>query len=286
MDGAEPRDEELNRLVEEISASRRYRRVSPELVRRIGSQELARRRKYQEAVRSTRSKLHQVGAAYQETPIDYPQWMEKLSRLKQPASLEALKPFCREMMEFHASTRERLEILDTFFQQTLQKISPVRSIYDAGCGLTPLCIPWMPLAADATYKGCDIYEDMVAFLNHFLPFAGLKGQFQTGDLMLSLPSEPVQVAFFLKMLPCLEQVDRHSASQALELIPAEYILVSYPLQSLGGRRKGMLRFYERHFVSLAGKKGWDFERFEFSSELAFLIKTGRMNTVEKPPVFT
>jgi len=216
----------IDRLVAEVCASRRYRDIDANVVRRVGAQELAKRRNLKEAVHATRSKLHQVGGSYQEKAIDYAGWSKQLAALGKPPKIADLKSFCREMMLVHASTRERLGILDVFFQETLGALAPVHSILDIGCGLTPLSLSWMPLATDAVYYGCDIYKDMISFLGAFLDTVGLEGGFTTCDLIASVPSQTVQVALLLKTLPCLEQMDRHCSLRLLEKIQAEYILVS------------------------------------------------------------
>jgi 16S rRNA (guanine(1405)-N(7))-methyltransferase len=75
----------------------------------------------------------------------------------------------------------------------------------------------------------------------------------------------------LKTLPCLEQIDKGIGVELLDRIPAEHLLISYPVRSLGGRAKGMGKTYETQFNEIAALKGWKFERFEFASELAFLV---------------
>ena len=123
--------------------------------------------------------------------------------------------FCRDTMRNHASTRERLLVLETFFQETLKSIAPVHSILDVACGLNPLALPWMPVSAELSYLACDIYEDMVGFLNGFFAVVEVNGHAEVCDLIGQTPSQPVQVAFVLKTLPCLEQVDKNIAQRLL-----------------------------------------------------------------------
>ena len=64
-----------------------------------------------------------------------------------------------------------------------RRLPPIRSVLDVACGLNPLAIPWMPLAPDVHYYACDIYADMIAFLNGFFQIAGIDGQAQACDLV-------------------------------------------------------------------------------------------------------
>nr|AIA18839.1 Ribosomal RNA methyltransferase (FmrO) [uncultured bacterium] len=175
-------------------------------------------------------------------------------------------------MRHHASTRERLPILESFYASTLASLGPVRSVLDLACGLNPLALPWMPLAPDARYYACDIYADMIAFLNSFFAQAGIRGQARVCDLVAGAPDEQVDLALVLKALPPLDQQAKHAGRDLLRALNARHILVSFPAHSLGGRGKGMAENYEQRFRALADAEGWSIERFVFRTELAFLIR--------------
>jgi 16S rRNA (guanine(1405)-N(7))-methyltransferase len=174
-------------------------------------------------------------------------------------------------MRAHASTRERLGILETFYSTIFSVLPPVRSVLDVACGLNPLAIPWMPLAPGAAYYACDIYGDMVAFLNGFFQLAGITGQAQVCDLVSSPPRVRADLALALKVLPPLEQQARNAGRDLLRALDARHILVSFPSHSLGGRGKGMADHYEQGFRALAESEDWTIERFVFPGELAFLV---------------
>lgn len=261
----------LEEIIAEVRSAAKYRAIHPGLVRRIAAQELAKGRKVKETVKAVRNKLHQIGGAYQEAPIDYTKLSVELETL--PASLEdpALRAFCHRALQQHVSTRERLPILEQLFSQALAPLAPVTSLLDLACGLNPLALPWMPLAPDAPYYACDIYGDQVDFLNRFFAHVARPGKAGLCDLTAELPTQPVQVALLLKTIPCLEQVDKTIAARLLDGIPAEHLLVSFPARSLGGRGKGMVENYAAHFMELAAGRNWQIRRFEFPSELAFLV---------------
>lgn len=264
-------DPALDAIVTEVQSAAKYRAIHPGLVRRIAAQELAKGRKARETVKAVRNKLHQIGGAYQETPIDYAKLIAELETLPTQAVNPELQAFCRRAMQQHASTRERLPILEQIFAQALAPLAPLTSLLDLACGLNPLALPWMPLAPDAPYYACDIYTDQIDFLNRFLAHIRRPGRAELCDLTAELPTQRVQVALLLKTIPCLEQVDKAIAVRLLENIPAEHLLVSFPARSLGGRGKGMPENYEAHFMELVAGRNWKIDRFQFSSELAFLV---------------
>lgn len=264
--------ETLNLLVDTVRSTPRYQGISVELVQQIGAQELRKDRSFKEAVKATRNKLHQVGGAYQEHAIHYSAWVAELASIPSDPGDARLRNFCRRMMGEHTSTRERLPILDRFYDTILAPIAPLQSVADLACGFNPLTLPWMPLTENAPYYGCDIYTDLADFFNIFMAHLRRPGKVEVCDLTQSIPSQPVQLALLLKTLPCLEQVNKEIGLALLDRVQADYLLVSFPAYSLGGRSKGMVKNYSAHFLELIEGRHWSVERFEFPTELAFLVK--------------
>jgi 16S rRNA (guanine(1405)-N(7))-methyltransferase len=263
-------EDRLEEMIRQVCAGARYRELDPGLVRRLTILELAKGRSSKETVKAVRNKLHQVGGAYQEDGIAYDRWSAALELLPPTFSAPETQNFCRAMMRQHASTRERLGIVENFYQQTLAPLGPIHSVLDLACGLNPLCAPWMPLAPDAQYWACDVYQDMTTFLCRFFAHMQLKGGAEMCDLVQGCPQKPVQLVLLLKTIPCLEQVDKQVGARLLDNLPGEHALISFPARSLGGRSKGMVQNYEAHFETLTAGRNWRIQRFEFSSELAFL----------------
>jgi 16S rRNA (guanine(1405)-N(7))-methyltransferase len=261
----------LDRIIAVVLASPKYRGISEGLVREVGKRELAKRRNLREAITATKSKLHQVAAVYLDRDRDYGEWLEDLRKAHESGDRDSFRKACLRTMAYHSSTRERIPVLDQFYGTILAGLSPVRSVLDIACGLNPLAIPWMPLAADAEYFAYDVYEDMVGFLAAFMKLIGVRGRAETRDVIRSCPTQQAQVALVLKALPCLEQIDKSAGLRILDALNAEHLVVSFPVHSLGGRNRGMVANYEARFRELVANKGWGIKRFEFATELAFLV---------------
>lgn len=275
----------LDELVAAVRASARYRDIAEPLIRRLGERELAKRSNLKEAVKATRSKLHQVAGAYIEEPR-YAAWLAELRRVWEesdaaPDGEQLRRATLRRIMARHASTRERLSILDQFYAQTLATLGPIRSVLDIACGLNPLTLAWAPLADEVDYYACDIYSDMVAFLNGYFALEsshtrpGLRGHAETRDVIAAPPERSADLALILKAIPCLEQVDKTAGERLLRAVRADHLLISFPAHSLGGRSKGMVPTYEARFHDLMEQTGIgaraEVRRFEFATELAFLV---------------
>lgn len=261
----------LNELVSAVQANRKYANITAELVSRLCQDALDRGLKGKAAVKDARNKLHQVGGAYFRQNPDYAAATKGLEALPPDRTAPEVLSFCQNQMQSHASTAERLPILPDFFQTCLAPIAPVTSVLDLACGLNPLALPWMPLAETFSYQACDIYADMVGFVDAFLRHFSTGSQAHTCDLVSGPPQTPVQVAFLLKTIPCLEQVDKQIGPNLLEQVQAEHLLISFPAKSLGGRNKGMPDFYRDHFYTLIEGRPWQVQEFSFSTEIAFLV---------------
>jgi len=265
-------DPQISDVVEAILKKAKYRAIQPGLIEALADEELAKGRKLKDAIKEVSARLHQAGAAYFNTAPDYAAWNAELAGLPHDLINPRVKEFCLKAMQTHSSTRERLPILEDFFNITLASLAPVESVLDLACGLNPLAMPWMPLAFNVRYSGCDIFSDMTAFLGQFSSHIGINASFEPCDLTRLNFTQHTKVAFLLKTLPCLEQLHKGISPRLLEAIPAEYLLISYPIRSLGGRAKGMGRTYETQFEKLISLRNWQVERFEFKNELAFLVK--------------
>ncbi len=268
----------VEKIVAAVRNSPKYRAVCPDVIRRIARDELPKWRSPRLALKAVKNRLHQVGGAYLRGPMEYELWLGALRELGTPPPEAELRKACRLIMRAHASTRERLPILEEFYAQTLGPIAPVRSVLDLACGLNPLAIPWMPLAPNATYYAYDIYEDMTAFVGAFMALVGVDGHAEARDLTQVTPPQTVDVALILKTLPCLEHIDKSLGLRLLEEVNARHVLISFPVRSLGGQAKGMARHYTQHLETLLAEKEWPVQRFEFATELAFLVSKAEART--------
>ncbi|MBK8025731.1 MAG: 16S rRNA methyltransferase [Chloroflexi bacterium] len=254
-------------VVQAVLESRKYGQVSRHLIAHLAEIELAKGRRHKEAVKEVKNRLHQVVGAYLEKRPRYAEWLEALEAAPEGQRREV----CGEILAAHASSRERLDILETFYQTLLGDLPPIRSVLDVACGLNPLAVPWMPLVPGAQYLAVDVMDDLAAFLTGALPLLGVEARGLSDDVTRHVPSGRFDVALIVKAVPCLQQIDRSVGRTLLEEIDARCIVVSYPVRSLGGSEKGMRDTYAASFAQLVQGADWNVERFDFSDELAFRL---------------
>jgi 16S rRNA (guanine(1405)-N(7))-methyltransferase len=264
-------EDPVEEIITKVKEGSRYCSINEVLIRHIAAQEYAKRNNFREAVKATRNKLHQVGGAYLDRPVDYDNCLAELKAAFVKGKDDYLG-VCKQVMCYHSSTRERLPDIDRFYHTLLAELPPARRILDVACGFNPLAIPWMGLPEDVEYIAVDIYSDMINFLNHFMGLSGIRGSACVGDAIMDCPTVPVDIAFVLKTIPCLEQVDKNAGVRLLSNLQANHIIVSFPVHSLGGRRgKGMLENYTQRFYEIMVDKDWYVREFKFSSELVFIV---------------
>ena len=262
-------DSPLGRLIAAVMNSAKYADLDLNLVESVARGEAAKGRSFKETVKATRNKLHQVAAVYLGDRPDYAAWLVRLTAADDET---ARREELRTLMARHASTRERLPLLDTFYATVLADLGPIQTIMDLACGLNPLAWTWMPLAAGATYHALDVFGEQAAFLNAALALGGLDGRAGVWNLMDGPPPVRADVALLLKAIPCLEQLDKGIGPRLVEGIDAPVLVVSYPARSLGGRAKGMVETYARQFDTLVAGHDWRVTRFDFATELVFRIE--------------
>lgn len=178
-------------------------------------------------------------------------------------------------MANHASTKERLPILDDFYATLFCDLPPIHSVQDLACGLNPLTLPWMrqsgALAADCAYWALDVYTDLANFLQAFFVLAAVTGHARATDLLHEKLDLQTDIALLFKAAPCLEQVDKQAGRRLLEQVNAQVLFVSFPVHSLSGRQRGMVQNYTAHFHEMVHNPSWRVEPFEFETELVFRV---------------
>ena len=271
----------IEQLVDSVLSSAKYRQIAPDLVRRIGEQELAKRATFKSATKATKNKLHQITGAYWQTKPAYGDWLEQLrSTSHDPVRLRAT---CRTLMAQHSSTRERLPLLGRFYSVLFAGLPRIYSILDLACGLNPLTIPWMGLDGDIHYTACDVGIDQVAFLAQALPLFGVTGSSYVCDLSQGIPTKSVDVAFLFKTIPCLEQIDKQIGARLLHTLQVQVLFISFPAQSLGGRNKNMINTYTARFTELIDASLWEVKHFPFATEIVFRL-TKRITQAQPAPL--
>jgi len=259
----------LEEIINSVLNSKNYRSISPVMVRRLAEIEIKKNKDSKSVIKAVKNKLHQIYGAY-ENKIDF----DKLYRRLKEAYCgnENIRQIYEDILKIHSSTKERLPILENFYQQIFQITGQPSSILDLACGLNPLTVSWMALGGNVRYFAYDIDEKEIEFLNKFFQLIRFSGQAKWQDIISEPPKEQADLAFLFKSIPCLEQQRKGTSLKLLEDLKVNYIVVSFPIFSLSGRGKGMIDNYEKTFLNLIKGKKWKIDKILFKTELVFIVE--------------
>jgi len=263
-------NEVVDAFVASARSSRKYGSICDDTLRDVIRTTLPKYKRTAEAVKAARSSLHAIQAVYLTTPPFGDQISDVRDAFRRNDH-ERLRGICARMMRGHSSTRERLPLLDGFYSKLFALAGKPRVILDLACGLHPLSIPWMDLADDSVYRGYEIVGNLVDRLNAFLEAIGRPPALELQDILCSPPSEPADLAFLLRAVPCLERRREGTTLELIESLNVRRVVVSFPVASLSGRRRGMERFYDDAFVRMLGDRDWMITRLPLDGELVFVV---------------
>jgi 16S rRNA (guanine(1405)-N(7))-methyltransferase len=271
MSKTELTEEEIELLIEEICNSSKYRdiHVPPETIRDLIIQELPRYKQVKSAVKNIRKKLHQVVAPYLGDP-DYNETsiaLEKAFSSGKPT----VKEECIKILASHASTKERLPILTTFYEKLFSITGVPETILDLACGLHPFAIPWMNLPKSTQYYAFDLHFPRVELINTFFKLDGRPQLAIYKDILLDPPQIAADVAFFFKEAHRFDQRQKGSNRSFWMSLPVKYLLVSLPTSSLSGIHDKIDQ-HKRLVYDTIKDLDWTVSEISFESELVFCIQ--------------
>lgn len=233
-------------IVERVLRSSRYRDIDPALLTRLADEELARSRNVDDAVKRVKRRLHQAVGAFRGS--------RRASQIAEAWDGDQADPAyraaCLAVMRGHASTRERLNALDAFFPPIWSVTGVPASILDLGCGLNPLALPWMGIASDARYSASDVDRRPLVTVAAFLELVGQPHRVEVRDLVTDPPAERADVALLLKLVTTLDRQDPGASARLIDALDVRHVVISFPLRSLGGGRRGMDRTYRARLERL------------------------------------
>lgn len=217
-----------------------------------------------------RQKLHNLVATYLGDP-DYPGIHQKLQEIavsREPGELEEL---CIIVLKTHASTRERLPIMETFYEQLFAVTGMPATILDLACGLNPFAIPWMELSPGVRYLAYDLNQPRVDLINAFLEVIPQPGSAVHADILVDPPQTPADVAFFFKEAHRFDLRQKGCNREFFNALQVKHLLVSLPTLSLTGRHSKIDQ--DRRLIDHAvSGTNWDVQELVFDSEIVFCIR--------------
>lgn len=256
-----------DQLVEAILHSKKYRSLYRPTVERIVI-DCSKRFPAKKVAKAVKNKLHQIWGAY----YIRPNFNKLYLKVKKEASVNLNpKDSLKNLLMLQSSTKERLGILDDFYNQIFSITGEPKTIIEPACGVNALTHFWMD--SSIKYLGYDVDQDLITFLNKV--FKLFKNECQAsvklGDILIDeLPS--AEMVLLLKVLTILEKQKKGCSLEILKKVKCKYLVVSFPTKSLSGKDKGMVAFYDRWFTDLIRTTSYSYNRIIFPTELIFVVR--------------
>lgn len=270
MDSNNPN--QIEEIVSNIKSSRKYHNICEDTIRDVIEIMLPRYRKKKDVIKAARRKLHRIKAAYLlRDEISFEEELGVLTKFYSQGNIDEVKKVCLKLMREHASTRERIPILDHFYEEIFTVTGFPKTILDVACGIHPLSIPWMNLLDNSTYWAYEIDSVIVNQLNLFFKAISFEPLAKMQDVICIPPTETGDIAFVMKMVPCLERRQKGISIRLLEVLKVKYLVVSFPIKSLSGYSKNMPMHYTELFYNMVDGCGWKVTKLPIKDELVFVV---------------
>jgi 16S rRNA (guanine(1405)-N(7))-methyltransferase len=265
-------DSDLHALVAAVRSSKKYRDMNLPLdfLIDLAAQAASNAQNLAEVKTIFRKSLHNVIAPYLET-INY---TDETLRLQTTPEISAdILDYCRQIMQKHASTRERIPFLEDFAACITEEIGQPETILDLACALDPLCLPWFDFTAPLSFLAYDVNGARVKYLQtlfdlHF-PFADAIQQ----DIFLHPPQQAADCAFFFKEAHRLEKRQPGGTALLLQQLRVDVVVLSLPATDLAKHHS--LESYHSTLVEKAIEgQAWSLKKETVGGELLFFLRKG------------
>ena len=253
------KEEALTKLL----ASKNYKDFCPDTVKSEFEKQLAKRGSVAEAEKYTRERLHAMSGAFMSAGE------LKAARKCLARFIEGDEAALHEALLLHASSRERIDVLSTLYEEIFSVTGRPDSVLDAACGLNPLYLGSLGIPH---ITATDLHGALTDLISDWAQAAHRDIHAYCSDLTLTVPKGKYDLCLLMKLLPVLETNEKGSAMKLLSMIDARFFCVTFPTRTLGGRRVNMEESYSQWFEANLPACFTVKKRFTLGSELIYVLE--------------
>lgn len=256
-------------LISKIKKKREFRGIDDSFVqdmldKAVKSNQINVDKKPELAVKKTRALLREVYGAF--VSKNFNKREKLLHLLKGLDDIEGHK----QIMKLHVSTAERLNYYTEVYETIFSITGKPSSILDIACGLNPLSYPL--LGFKVKYTAYELSEKDALFIQEYFDLMKIDGKTLHGDITKDseinrLPQ--ADVCFLFKAIDTLESIKWNVTSELIGKLKCKWIVASFPLKSLGGR-KNISEKRLSWFVKIIS--GLEYKRFNVGNEVFFIVR--------------
>lgn len=261
---------EFEQVVAKIKASKKYRFLSEDTIRNVLAEEMQHHKSLKKSLDPAKKRLHKIWAAYLGEP-DYPIVKTQLQSVFTEGNANTIKACCQSILETHSSARERMPLLDNYYQSIFSITGKPTKIVDLASALHPFSFRWMDLSTTTQYYATDINQNFIDLINFYFKLEGLQPLAQLRDIFCNPIEIHCDLAFLFKMYHCLEIRKRGAGLHVLKSTKADWVAISFPSRNLVGQRAAIINNYRPAIEKAAIEENWTIFELEFENEDLLII---------------
>ncbi len=255
-------------IAAELEKSAKYSCLNPDTLSRAAAWGLAHGRTNADAVKAAKRKLHQIYSAF--LPAAARKKALKLASAVAEGEGAGRLEACMAILRLHASTAERIPHLGAIGRLIRSCLPDAGgTVLDLACGLNPFALPMLDLPADVVYLALDIDRDLALAADRFLKAFNPASICECRDVISSSQGRHADVVLMLKCMTTFERQEKGSAAWVLKSLDAGAVILSFPLASLGGKKKGMEGNYREAGQRMLADAGMRGEEVVIGNEMFF-----------------
>lgn len=259
-----------DKIAENILSTGKYRMLCRDTVIDILYAEKNKYDSRKQLVKAVRRRLHQIKGAFAGDRA-YKNAKTILDKMDEESAAD-IKDAINEIIRYHASTYERMPVMDEFYKKVFDALGSVESVLDIGCGFNPFTNIYIPGFRDIKYTAIDIDGMAISLIDRYFKITGIDGCAYIGDALISPIGYNANVAFLFKLLPLLEQREKGGSIRLLDNLNTAKMVVTYPAASLSGRGKGMIKNYSQSFEKMTEDRYSILLKEIIGRELVYIIE--------------
>lgn len=241
---------------------------------------------YKRVMKKTKKNIYYYLRQYKHEPQEeikkkFEELKEKLKKEKLEKTLDLHK----ELLSMHISSRERIGFYEEFYEKIFEVTGKPESLLDVSCGFNYFSLP-LAKVKKLNFVGTEYKKEFVEQMNQYFKLienSGIKGKgflldlkntdFETRNELMDLNNgKNFDLAFLLKLIPVMEREKRGLTENLLDLIPAEWIVLSCSKESMTKKEK--IAFKETGIINKFIKENSLYlsARIDFPNEIVFVVK--------------
>ncbi len=261
---------DLNRYLERLLTTRNFRELSRSFLERILCNACDQPGDEKEILSKVKTQIEESTNGFRVGDISYRELISTLG--DDPVAdlpIEDRQLYAADFLRRHESSKERLPFVRRFYTEIFDRLPPIRSILDLGCGLNPVAVLFMPVEKSIHYAAVEVAADLTEFLNDFFHFIEIEGVAFQANLLDGVPDFDADLTLVLKTIPLLENLEPGAGRKLFNQIKSPYAVVSFPTENKPGKTSDEL---ENQFVELFAENGWEAEKVLFPNETVYILK--------------